>query len=224
MNEGTFSVLFVCTGNICRSPLAEQIFRHQLADHSGVVVASSAGTAASTGTTMTEQAARLSLRYGGQPSAHRASLVSAEKVRNSNLVLTASREHRAAVVSLVPRASRTTFTIREFARLLQTLRELEPDTLTALETPGAAGLDALVEATSRMRGFSRRLASSEDYDVVDPYRRPQEIYDIAGSLINDSISVITAGLGTILDSQASGAPFGSTDEIVGSEQLRGKDD
>jgi protein-tyrosine phosphatase len=149
-------------------------------------------------------------------------LVSADRVRSSNLVLTAAREHRAAVVSLVPRASQTTFTIREFARLLQTLRELEPDTLAALDTPGPAGLDALVKAASRMRGFSRRLAA-EDFDVVDPYRRSQETYDLAGSLINDSMSVITAGLAEMLESRESPgtkALFGSTDQLDESRRSR----
>ena len=59
----SFSILTVCSGNICRSPLAEQLLRVGLTDLAGVTV-SSAGTIALVGEGMPAEAQALSVRYG----------------------------------------------------------------------------------------------------------------------------------------------------------------
>jgi len=180
-SDKEFVVLFVCTGNICRSPLAEQLFRLHTESRSGLISTLSAGTHARPGQAMTEQAAALSLRYAGDPSRHKASALTFSLVKRANLVVAMSREHRAEVVSLMPRASRKTFTLRELVRLINTYKELEPEAWSSRGLVSVPALDALVREVATLRGFSTVALLPTDDDIVDPYRRDQGVYDEVGS-------------------------------------------
>jgi protein-tyrosine-phosphatase len=87
-------VLFVCTGNICRSPMAEAIGR-RLLEQRGVagVEVSSAGTAAWDGAPASEGAYLIALEHGLDLSAHRARQLTADHVASADLVLGMSQHH-----------------------------------------------------------------------------------------------------------------------------------
>ena len=88
-------VLFVCTGNTCRSPLAEALMRKLLAERrvEGVTVAS-AGTGAWVGAPASEGSYLVALEDGVDLSAHRAQPLTPELATGSDLILTMSRSHR----------------------------------------------------------------------------------------------------------------------------------
>jgi protein-tyrosine-phosphatase len=94
-------VLFVCTGNICRSPLAEGLLRRlvSLEELDGVGV-SSAGTGAWDGAPASEGAYLVGLEHALDLSAHRATLLTRDVVKRSNLILTMARHHRRRVEEL----------------------------------------------------------------------------------------------------------------------------
>jgi protein-tyrosine-phosphatase len=94
-------ILLVCTGNTCRSPLAEAMLRRKLAERGvdGVTV-ESAGTGAWDGAPASEGAYLVALEHGLDLSAHRARLLTRELVGNVDLVLTMARHHRARVEQL----------------------------------------------------------------------------------------------------------------------------
>ncbi len=94
-------VLFVCTGNICRSPLAEALLRRELeALDTDDIHVSSAGTGAWDGAPGSEGAYLIALEHGLDLSGHRARLLTREVVESSDLVLTMARHHRARAEEL----------------------------------------------------------------------------------------------------------------------------
>ncbi|AWB96154.1 low molecular weight phosphatase family protein [Agromyces badenianii] len=184
----SFRILTVCTGNICRSPLAEQLLRRELAGIEGVTVAS-AGTVALVGHGMTPEAQTISTRLGAtDASAHVARLLTEQFIAESDLVLGLAREHRRAVVELVPAATRHTFTLREFGRLAASVTDADLDaSVSPFAGPVEAGLSSAariasnlkiaVQAAASLRGVVEPLESPDDADVIDPYGQPVAVYE-----------------------------------------------
>lgn len=90
----TLHVTFVCSGNICRSPMAEKMFAHQIAKRglADVVRVTSAGTGGwHAGDGADERAVRV-LRERGYPTEHRAAQVGADHL-SADLVVALGRNH-----------------------------------------------------------------------------------------------------------------------------------
>ena len=198
-----FSVLFVCSGNICRSPLAEQLLRARAlavfggdsAATSREVLFSSAGTIAAAGQRMPVQAAELSVRFGGEPSLHRSTELDARLVGAADLVIAMAQEHRSAVVRSLPKSNRYTFTLREFAALIGNLAHVAAGEQLLKCGPDIPGqLRGLVPAVAARRGMTSVLSTPEDFDVVDPYRRSQATYDRSGNQVVTAVNEIMASL------------------------------
>jgi len=94
-------ILLICTGNTCRSPLAEAMLRRKLQERGveGVTVGS-AGTGAWDGAPASEGAYLVALEHGLDLSSHRARLLTRELVDGSDLVLTMARHHLARAEQL----------------------------------------------------------------------------------------------------------------------------
>ena len=93
-------VLFVCTGNICRSPLAASLLERALAERGIEATVTSAGTGAWDGAPASEGAYLVALERGLDLSNHRARLLTRELVEEADLILTMARHHRARVDEL----------------------------------------------------------------------------------------------------------------------------
>ncbi|MGJ4844455.1 low molecular weight phosphatase family protein [Leifsonia sp. Le1] len=181
-DAGRIPILVVCTGNICRSPLAEQLFVRQLRGLPFGV--SSAGTAARAGTAMPDAAQAVALALGAEaPERHRARPLIPQLAAEARLVLTATRAHRRSVVELAPSAVRRTFTLREFARLAAT----DPSELPAESGSPHDRFDALVAALSARR---IRVSAPENDDIVDPYGAATDVYRTSGEQIATAITPI----------------------------------
>jgi protein-tyrosine phosphatase len=190
-----FTILTVCTGNICRSPMAEQLLNAGLAGWPEIVVASS-GSSALVGNGMPAEMQALSREFGGlRPEVHVARQLDVAQVREANLVLALSREHRRAIAELLPRSTRYTFTLREFARLVNGLSDDDLAPISEVPAHDLVGrLNALVEVAASRRGMVAPPEIPEDDDVIDPYRRPDEVYRQSVDQLVPAVSIILAQL------------------------------
>ena len=192
----TFSLLYVCTGNICRSPMAERITRQRISQRLGEqssttvpdFVVGSAGTWGHVGSPMTSFAARALHEHGIDPDGFSARELTADQVTAADLVLTMTVEHRGHVVGLVPAAVRRTFTLVEFARLV---RQVDP---RGREQPDIAErARALVAEALAHRGLGPRGAPGAD-DIDDPYGAPLQVYRERLRDIAEAVDQVVAAL------------------------------
>ncbi|AFV90967.1 Low molecular weight phosphotyrosine protein phosphatase [Acidipropionibacterium acidipropionici ATCC 4875] len=99
----TPSVVFVCWGNICRSPMAERVARKYLDDAGVEAVVTSAGVSDEEGPAPMDRRARAVLeRAGYDASGHTAHQIDAEEIDSADLVIAAEPMHIQAMRRLSP--------------------------------------------------------------------------------------------------------------------------
>lgn len=195
--HGAFKILYVCTGNVCRSPIAERLTRHELnhrlGSRAGDILVESAGTWGHEGAPMETNAAEILGEYGADPGGFIGRELLDEHVIGADLVLTATLDHRAQVISMGHAAGLRTFTLKEFTRLV---KAIDPATLPeAAESPGEVAERArvLVRAAAALRGWL--LAASPEADEVDdPYGAPLGMFRNCGEEIFDALDPIVTAL------------------------------
>jgi protein-tyrosine phosphatase len=184
-----YRVLFVCTGNICRSPFAERLMRARLDAKLGAEAARietrSAGTFGLVGEPMMPEAAETLVRYGGLCDGFAARALDPDQVEPADLILGLTREHRSAVLKMVPRASSRTVTLREYARLLT---DVTPADLATAGPDPVQRFRAMTAAAFGRRGYAPPRDPSDD-DIPDPYGGPMAGYEKAAALIDEALAV-----------------------------------
>lgn len=187
--EGTFRVLFVCTGNVCRSPFAQLLTAHLLSERLGVEAhrfeLASAGVRAMAGYPMNPESRR-ELPWGldgADAGRFAARQLAPEMIDEAHLVLTATPEQRVAVLELAPTALDRTFTLREFARLAAAVdgRDLPVEAVDRAH--------ALVGRARALRGAVRPEDPADDA-VVDPIGRRAKVHREAAEQITDATRAI----------------------------------
>jgi protein-tyrosine phosphatase len=186
----TFHILFVCTGNVCRSPAAERLLQRDLdqsaggiAGLSGIRVAS-VGTNALVGEPISPPMAELLTRSGADAEDFVARQITPEAVREADLVLTMSSVHRRQTVTLIPAAVQHTFVLGELEHMLG---HVDPEEVTALAGATAASgerLRAIVTLAKRYRTPGVDPAE----DIVDPYGRSDAVYATSFAQIQTALA------------------------------------
>lgn len=173
-------MLFVCTGNLCRSPMAERLMLARLRVGADVRV-HSAGTRAAVGRGMDQPSAQVLRELGGDPEGHVAVQLQPGDVERAGLILTATSEHRSRVVQETPRAMRRAFTVREFARL--GARVEPPESLVAQ-----------VAAVAAQRGYVDPPEAGAD-EILDPIGQSAAFVQEVGRQLDDSVAEVVRILG-----------------------------
>jgi protein-tyrosine phosphatase len=178
-------VLFVCTANVCRSPMAELMMRQELARYPDAAIASwriaSAGVDAKVGAPIHPYAAAALAEVGVEADGSTARQMTPELIGRSRLVLTATRWHRSVVVEESPGAIRRVFTIRQFARMCVAgvrLTEVAPDPT----------VDSLV--ATALRGRTNLQPSADDDGIDDPIGGDLDQFRTCRDLIEVSVDWI----------------------------------
>ncbi|MDX1872130.1 low molecular weight phosphatase family protein [Mycolicibacterium sp. 120266] len=171
MKQGVrLHVLFVCTGNICRSPTAERLSALMGAERDiPDFRTSSAGTRAVIGHEMHKQAAEALRALGGDPSGFMARHLTSRIAGAADLVLTMTTAHRSAVLELAPRQLRKTFTLSEASLLAA---EYEPRSLADLAD------------------LRPRLAGRQADDIPDPIGQDDSYFAAVAALIAHALPPI----------------------------------
>ena len=190
-------ILIVCTGNICRSPFIERLLQHELDERRpgsvpgapGIIVRS-AGTGALVGSAMDPQAAAQLKAHGGDPSGFSARDLTPALIAESDLVLTATREHRGKVARMSPAAMRRVFTFRDFAHLVAGIDGPAPVGAAAAPMSSRDWVRHVADKAAASRGLKPPL-SPDLADIVDPYRREDEVFaTMAQQIVEPMHSVV----------------------------------
>lgn len=198
-----FTVLHVCMGNICRSPMAERLLslavRERLAklsnDADELLHSHSAGTGGwHAGEEMNPPAARQVRSRGGDVEGFLARKLRSDQIDAADLILTATADQQEYVVALRPDAASRTFVLNEFGRLLATI---DVSTLPSAGTPAptpdgvyARGV-ALVEAVDAARAGAVPLPGD---DLDDPWGRGDQCFSQVADEIEETVQPLAAAL------------------------------
>ncbi len=183
-------VLIVCTGNICRSPYIERLLQHDL-DRvwgQGRIVVSSAGTHGLVGEPISPGSAAQLARRGQAAADFLARRLTVADIAAADLVIVASREHRSAVVQMLPVALRRTATLAEVALAEHFLPLIGRD---------VADLSAAVRAVSAAVVAHRPMlvdVPPATLDLDDPYRQDAAAYERMAQDVDHLLSSVVSAL------------------------------
>jgi protein-tyrosine phosphatase len=156
-------ILFVCTGNICRSPVAEKLLEHFNTELGLGLHVSSAGTRALNGQPMHPESERVLRELGIEADNFESRMLTPDIATDCDLLLGMTREHRAIARQLAPARWKRMFALRE----LSTERTAEVKVMSPATDPTNPGLD-----------------------IRDPIGRPGEVFDEVAAQIAKSIQLL----------------------------------
>jgi protein-tyrosine-phosphatase len=109
-------IVFVCSGNTCRSPLAEAIARQVLPGRVSFELSiASAGTSAQEGNPASRNSVEIAERHGLDLSKHQSRMLSRELLHDADLIVTMGVRHREAVEEIDPDSAESTFLLTNFS-------------------------------------------------------------------------------------------------------------
>lgn len=199
--EPEFSVLLVCTGNICRSALGERLGRayldEVLGERAAVIRLTSAGMQAVVGSAMHPDSAVVLSGLGADAGDFVARQWVERMAAEADLTLTMTRGHRRDVLHGAPRALARTYTLREAAALLDVLDDVAPE--------GTDFRERAVALVAAMAGARSRRHSGTDDDIRDPIGQPVSVQQEVGEAIAAALLPVLDRLVGLLASATSDA-------------------
>jgi protein-tyrosine phosphatase len=176
-----FSVLIVCSANICRSPAAALLLTEAVADVRGVEIAS-AGLKARVGSPVDPTMAALLGPLAAAPFSARQA--GPDLMRAADVLLAMTRAQRGALAAWVPGAVRRCFTLLEFADLAVLCRERGA---LAGRHSVRERFAAVVQEGPRLRAY--RTPGAAD-DIADPYGKEGTVYRAVLTQIKEAVDIL----------------------------------
>ncbi|SDC52702.1 protein-tyrosine phosphatase [Melghirimyces thermohalophilus] len=184
-------ILFICTGNTCRSPMAEALLKQKATEKGLDLEVRSAGVAAIDGMAAADTALQVMEERGIDHRSHRSQPITGELVEWADLILAMTVGHRQQLIQAFPEAADKLYTLKEY--VLDDSQRVQLERLQRLKAEWQT-LRAMVEKaradgdSSREESLNRKLESLEttirkeegavwtDHDVADPFGGSLEIY------------------------------------------------
>ena len=176
------TILFLCTGNVCRSPMAEGLFRHAIKGRGEFRIVS-AGLGAVDGEPPTNHSVSAMREIGIDISGQRSRALTAELVRSADLILGMTHSHTDTVALLYPSAAEKTFLLREFD---ETLEAYEKD----ISDPIGSPYHIYAECRDQIeQGIATLLKFMEQHDLL-----PKNPNASSAAVINFALGADHGGL------------------------------
>ncbi len=197
------TVLFVCTGNICRSAYGHHLLAQELERRApGRFRIVSAGTQVNPRLTVPEQIHALRGTELPSLAEHSPTPLNERAVQRADLILAATQDHVARILRDTPGALNRTFTMTEFGAAAAALRD---GTLPALPDGPTSGTGSAQPLPERVRALARHLArhrpavrgSLDSIDLPDPYGLEDAAYPEMARVLEpavDHTAAVLAGL------------------------------
>ena len=166
-------VLFVCTGNTCRSPMAAALLSARLAESGTQAMVRSAGTLFD-GRPATDHGMACMAERGLDTSSHRSRKITPAVVKEPDLILGLARSHVRDIVTLASDTWPRTFTLKELVRRAE-----------AHGPRGVQPLDGWLAQLGAGRKLSDLLGDDPADDVADPIGSPKAAYDKTAAELDD---------------------------------------
>lgn len=190
MDDNKLDVLFVCTGNTCRSCMAEDIFKRKL-EENGLrekVRVDSAGVCTIDGQKASENAVKVIEEHGGDISAHKSKQLTLEMIEKADYIFTMTFSHKKNIIQMAPEAYNKIFVIKEF---IDSNVEKESKELAKLYKKAALLYDKLhgyreneiksEEEREELLELEKKIKDKEikfiNYDISDPFGGSREDYE-----------------------------------------------
>ncbi|MDG5787324.1 low molecular weight protein arginine phosphatase [Evansella sp. AB-P1] len=194
------NILFVCTGNTCRSPLAEAIAKHKKSNRN--VEVKSAGIHVMNGMPMSE-GSKAVLANKGIEQEHQSQLINEELLEWADVILTMTESHKNAIIQRFPKRNDEIFTLKEYIyddeetkekleKIKHHIAQLELKRATFLannqgkveeynenkEISNQEEFEAklLKEIQPDQEAIDELMSQIPSFDIMDPYGGNYEIY------------------------------------------------
>jgi protein-tyrosine phosphatase len=186
-------ILFVCTGNLCRSPMAEALFQSKLtSDYPGLtslILAHSAGTSAVEDSPATSSAVQAMDLWDVDLEPHRSSELTLTQLRDADIVVVMAREHLLSIERMYPQALQKSTTLKHLASMSQEIAVRLGEETVQDEDEACQRLAAVLELLRDAADSDNFLADvqSRSSDIIDPIGSSLQVYlgvaeDIESSL------------------------------------------
>ncbi|WP_025722395.1 low molecular weight protein arginine phosphatase [Paenibacillus polymyxa] len=180
------NILFVCTGNTCRSPMAEGMLRKLAAEHGLELEVRSAGVAAMEGTPISRHAEAV-LRDHDISDQITSTPLSDGLAGWAHLILTLTQGHKQHVIQRFPQTAGKVFTLKEYVEnrdaVLNDVQELD-GLYASQQLMASLGQELSAQERERMIELHQRIPG---FDISDPFGGSREDYDVTAAEIRTAL-------------------------------------